>query len=116
MLELYSITLLNSIPTLGTKLPWDEKWLIESLSDSTIYMAYYTVAHMLHTDINGHEQHPTYAIQPQHMTPEVWDYVFCQTDVKPKTDIKPEHLAKMRREFEFWYPVDLRVSGEAAGF
>lgn len=31
----------------GTKLPWDEYWLIESLSDSTIYMAYYTVAHFL---------------------------------------------------------------------
>lgn len=32
---------------LGSRLPWDEKWLIESLSDSTIYMAYYTVAHLL---------------------------------------------------------------------
>ena len=32
---------------LGTRLPWDESWLIESLSDSTIYMAYYTVAHIL---------------------------------------------------------------------
>jgi leucyl-tRNA synthetase len=32
---------------LGTKLPWDERYLIESLSDSTIYMAYYTVAHLL---------------------------------------------------------------------
>ena len=32
---------------LGSKLPWDENWLIESLSDSTIYMAYYTVAHFL---------------------------------------------------------------------
>lgn len=31
----------------GTKLPWDESWLIESLSDSTIYMAYYTIAHFL---------------------------------------------------------------------
>ena len=31
----------------GTKMPWDEKYLIESLSDSTIYMAYYTVAHLL---------------------------------------------------------------------
>jgi leucyl-tRNA synthetase len=28
---------------LGTRLPWDEQFLIESLSDSTIYMAYYTV-------------------------------------------------------------------------
>jgi leucyl-tRNA synthetase len=33
---------------LGSRLPWDKEWLIESLSDSTIYMAYYTVAHLLH--------------------------------------------------------------------
>ena len=32
---------------LGTKLPWDKKFIIESLSDSTIYMAFYTVAHHL---------------------------------------------------------------------
>lgn len=32
---------------LGSRLPWDEQWLIESLSDSTIYMIYYTVAHLL---------------------------------------------------------------------
>lgn len=32
---------------LGTKLPWDEQWLIESLSDSTIYMAFYTISHLL---------------------------------------------------------------------
>jgi leucyl-tRNA synthetase len=32
---------------LGSRLPWDEQYLIESLSDSTIYMAYYTVAHVI---------------------------------------------------------------------
>lgn len=32
---------------LGTKLPWDPQYLIESLSDSTIYMAYYTIVHHL---------------------------------------------------------------------
>src|SRR6266704_2778622 len=32
---------------LGTILPWDSNWVIESLSDSTIYMAYYTIAHAL---------------------------------------------------------------------
>lgn len=32
---------------LGSRLPFDDQYLIESLSDSTIYMAYYTVAHML---------------------------------------------------------------------
>ena len=34
---------------LGSKLPWDPQFLVESLSDSTIYMAYYTVAHYLHS-------------------------------------------------------------------
>jgi len=32
---------------LGTRVPWDEQFVIESLSDSTIYMAYYTVAAQL---------------------------------------------------------------------
>lgn len=32
---------------LGSKLPWDPQFLVESLSDSCIYMCYYTVAHML---------------------------------------------------------------------
>jgi leucyl-tRNA synthetase len=38
---------------LGTRLPWDDKYLIESLSDSTIYMAYYTFKHLLHSDNFG---------------------------------------------------------------
>ena len=31
----------------GSRIPWDKQYVIESLSDSTIYMAYYTVAHLL---------------------------------------------------------------------
>jgi leucyl-tRNA synthetase len=27
-------------------------------------------------------------------------------------NISEEHLKKMRNEFEFWYPMDLRVSGK----
>ena len=45
--------------TIGTRLPWDEHWLIESLSDSTIYMAYYTVAHLLQGGVlNGQGASP----------------------------------------------------------
>lgn len=32
---------------LGSTLPFDKNYLVESLSDSTIYMAYYTVVHLL---------------------------------------------------------------------
>lgn len=42
---------------LGSKLPWDPQFLVESLSDSTIYMSYYTVAHLLHGNlISSHQK------------------------------------------------------------
>jgi leucyl-tRNA synthetase len=98
---------------LGTKLPWDEQWLIESLSDSTIYNAYYTVAHFLQGGTFRANGPNALGIKPEQMTPEVWDYVFFKNAPFPaKCAIKRESLDKMKREFEFWYPVDVRVSGK----
>jgi leucyl-tRNA synthetase len=52
---------------LGTKLPWDPQYLIESLSDSTIYMAYYTVAHILQQgDMFGDAAG---GVRPEQLTP-----------------------------------------------
>lgn len=97
---------------LGTRLPWDEQWLIESLSDSTIYMAFYTVAHLLQGgDLRGQAESPL-GIRPQQMTKEVWDYVFFKEAPFPRTQIPKEKLDQLKHEFEFWYPVDLRVSGK----
>uniref|UniRef100_A0ABI7Y6B3 leucine--tRNA ligase n=1 Tax=Felis catus TaxID=9685 RepID=A0ABI7Y6B3_FELCA len=97
---------------LGTRLPWDEQWLIESLSDSTIYMAFYTVAHLLQGgNLRGQAESPL-GIRPQQMTKEVWDYVFFKEAPFPKTQIPKEKLDQLKQEFEFWYPVDLRVSGK----
>eukprot|EP00930_Biecheleria_cincta_P032699 TRINITY_DN22676_c0_g1_i1.p1 TRINITY_DN22676_c0_g1~~TRINITY_DN22676_c0_g1_i1.p1 ORF type:complete len:1206 (-),score=292.68 TRINITY_DN22676_c0_g1_i1:49-3597(-) len=96
---------------LGTKLPWDEKWLIESLSDSTVYMAYYTVAHLIQTSMMPGED--AGAIRAVDLTEEVFDFVFCIKDKLPTDSAIPEQtLRKMRREFQFWYPVDLRCSGK----
>ncbi|KZC08152.1 Leucine--tRNA ligase, cytoplasmic, partial [Dufourea novaeangliae] len=97
---------------LGTKLPWDESWLIESLSDSTIYMAYYTVAHLLQGGTFKGNKPNAYSIKAEDMTPAVWDYIFFKDANFPKTNIKKEALQHMRREFQYWYPVDLRVSGK----
>jgi len=97
---------------LGTKLPWDPQYIIEALSDSTIYMAYYTVAHLLDNgNLKGEGSSPV-GIQPEDMTPEVWDYVFYKDAKKPATKIAQSALDRLRREFEFWYPVDVRVSGK----
>ncbi|XP_032668298.1 leucine--tRNA ligase, cytoplasmic isoform X2 [Odontomachus brunneus] len=97
---------------LGTKLPWDENWLIESLSDSTIYMAYYTIAHFLQGGTFKGNKPNTYGIKASDMTPEVWDYIFFKDAKLPKSNIKKAALDHMRREFQYWYPVDLRVSGK----
>ncbi|RKP32709.1 leucyl-tRNA synthetase [Metschnikowia bicuspidata] len=95
---------------LGTKCPWDESQLIESLSDSTVYMAYYTIARFLHSDYYG--QTPgKFDIKPGQMTDEVFDYIFTGRE-GVQTDIPSEQLNEIKREFEYFYPVDVRVSGK----
>ncbi|MCX6695180.1 MAG: leucine--tRNA ligase [Candidatus Altiarchaeota archaeon] len=92
---------------LGTKLPFDERWMIESLSDSTIYMAYYTIAHHLTENKFSEEQ----------LTPEFFDYVFLGTgniaDVSNKTGIDEKLIEKIHSEFKYWYPMDERRTGIA---
>jgi len=98
---------------LGTKMPFDDRFVIESLSDSTIYMAYYTVAHFLQSGpFDGSEQ-GSGKIAPEQMTHEVWDYVLKGADM-PTTDINEDTLKAMRAEFEYWYKdgYDLRCSGK----
>lgn len=81
---------------LGTRLPWDEKWLIESLSDSTIYMAYYTISHMI-------KDAPAEKIDDA-----FFDYVLLGKGKKPEL----KNAEKMRAEFDYWYPLDFRNSGK----
>jgi len=97
---------------LGSKIPWHEKYLIESLSDSTIYMAYYAVAHLLQEGaLNGSVIGPA-NIKPDQLTKEVWDYIFFKDSPYPQTDIDMTQLKKLKTEFEYWYPVNLRSSGK----
>jgi leucyl-tRNA synthetase len=92
---------------LGTKLPWDEQWIIESLSDSTIYMAYYTIAHHLETndvdpeDVYDHDGLFDYVFQGEGEASEV----ACGT-------LSEGLVETMREEFLHWYPVDFRNSGK----
>ncbi len=83
---------------LGTRLPWDPAWLIEPLSDSTVYMAYYTIAHHLKS------------ISPELLTPDVFDYIFLGRETASLPE--REKLDVMRREFLFWYPYDFRFSAK----
>jgi hypothetical protein len=59
------------------------------------------------------------SVAPVHLTfsrdpnaHQVWDYIFLGKDAPPECSVPAEALVTMRREFEYWYPFDLRVSGK----
>ncbi len=91
---------------LGTRIPWDRVWLIESLSDSTIYMAYYIIAKHINSG----------RLSPENLTPELLDYVILGSGdpetVSEKSGVDPDFVRSLRDEFDYWYPVDLRSSGK----
>lgn len=87
---------------LGTNLPWDKDWIIESLSDSVIYMAYYIIAKYAN-------------LLDKSIGDEFFDYVFLgigsSDDIASKCNISKELLESIRQEFLYYYPVDSRHSG-----
>ncbi|MHC1579722.1 MAG: leucine--tRNA ligase [Candidatus Alkanophagales archaeon] len=88
---------------LGTNLPWDKEWIIEPLSDSTIYMAYYTISHKIRE------------LDPEVLEPEVFDYIFLGVPLPERVKGKLggeglRLLDEMRKEFLYWYPYDYRLS------
>lgn len=95
----YTIDWLMTRPTtrssgLGTRFPFDESKMIEALSDSTIYMAYYTIAHLLEE------------FDESELDEDFFDAVFLQSG--PKTG-NPK-LKKLTESFLYWYPCDSRHS------
>jgi len=91
---------------LGTPLPWSPGWIVETLSDSTIYMAYYTIRPLIVSNNIG----------PETLTDDLFNYVFlADGDAKTlseKVHLAPQLIQEMRNEFLYWYPVNLRNSAK----
>ncbi|MGD2066702.1 MAG: leucine--tRNA ligase [Candidatus Bathyarchaeota archaeon] len=91
---------------LGTPLPWSPGWIVETLTDSTVYMAFYT--------INNHLK--KHNITAEQLPPEFFDYIFYgkgdSKKLSDKTKIDTKILETMRREFLYWYPLDMRISAK----
>ncbi|ETO27783.1 hypothetical protein RFI_09350, partial [Reticulomyxa filosa] len=45
-------------------------------------------------------------------TPDVWDAIFLGKDIPKDCKVPTDLITTMRKEFEYWYPLDLRVSGK----
>jgi len=84
---------------LGTRLPWDKQWLIEPLSDSTIYMSYYTIANQIKE------------IQTSKLNDAFFEKIFFNKD---SNDLKidSETVNSLQNEFNYWYPLDWRLSAK----
>jgi leucyl-tRNA synthetase len=87
---------------LGTKLPWDKDWIVESLSDSVIYMSYYTISRFVNDG----------TISAENLSKEFFDYVFLGEGSADKVSgIPADTVEEIRKEFAYFYPVDSRHSG-----
>lgn len=78
------------------------------------FAGYYTIVPWLHTDLFGKAKGKG-DIAPEQMTDEVWDYIFCRKELDDKvlaSKIPKPTLEGMRRDFSYWYPLDVRVSGK----
>lgn len=51
-------------------------------------------------------------IDAETLTDAVWEYIFKKGAYPEDCAIPEEHLKQMRREFEYWYPLDMRASGK----
>ena len=91
---------------LGTPLPWSPDWIVETLSDSTIYMAYYMVSKFVNAG----------KVTASQLVPEFFDYIFYgmgkPDELAKSAGIERKLMEEIRNEFLYWYPVDMRNSGK----
>ncbi len=78
---------------MGTPLPWEERSIIDSLSDSTLYFLFYIFAHK---------------VRDKELKPEDWDYLILGKGSPNVT----EEIKELRKEFLKWMPMDLRIVHE----
>ncbi len=91
---------------MGTKLPFDKKWTVEPISDSTLYPAYYIVSKYVNDK----------TIKVGQLTEEFFDFVFLNKgraeDVAKAAKLKPVILKEIQSDFSYWYPLDINLGGK----
>ncbi len=90
----------------GTRFPFDQRWIIEAIADSTLYPVYYVVSRYANEG----------AIKAEGMNEEFFDYVILgkgdTSSVARSTGFPEGTLDKIRQEFEYWYPLDVNLGGK----
>jgi leucyl-tRNA synthetase len=96
---------------MGSKFPFDDRWTVEPISDSTLYPAYYIVSKF----VNNKQ------LNVEDLTEQFFDYVFLKKDLKSKEKAeivekfgkeKLDIWIKVQEEFEYFYPLDINLGGK----
>ena len=91
---------------LGTRFPFDKKWIIEAIADSTLYPVYYVVSRYANEGL----------IKPEGMTEEFFDYVLLgkgsAESVARSSNTQKETVDAIRQEVEYWHPLDINLGGK----
>ncbi len=91
---------------LGTRFPFDQRWIIEAIADSTLYPAYYVISRYANDGL----------VKPEGMTEEFFDYVMLgrgdPAEVSVSTSVPVDTLEAIRSEFEYWHPLDVNLGGK----
>ena len=77
---------------LGTRFPFDDKWIIEAISDSTLYPVYYLIS--LYAN-DGR-------LRPEQMTEGFFE----------STGVPEDLLERIRKDVQYWYPLDINLGGK----
>ena len=89
---------------LGTRFPLNPEHIIEPLSDSTIYMAFYTFVNLLRGA----------GAKPEQLKPEFFDFVLLgkgdADGVAKSTGLDTELVKRCRESFAYWYRFTSRHS------
>ena len=91
---------------LGTRFPFDEKWIIEAISDSTLYPVYYLISKYVNSG----------QLKAEQMNEAFFDYVILGrgdlASVGKSTQVPTQLLEHIRADVDYWYPLDMNLGGK----
>jgi leucyl-tRNA synthetase len=82
---------------LGTDFPFKKGWIVEPISDSTLYPAYYVISKYVNED----------KLRTEDMNNEFFNYVFLG-----KGKCENSIWKDIKNDFDYWYPVDINLGGK----
>lgn len=91
---------------LGTPFPFDKTYVVEAISDSTLYPMYYLVSKYVNEGL----------LFDKNLTIDFFDYVYLGkgnlSEVSKKSGVSEELLTRIKEDIDYWGPLDINLGGK----